>query len=209
MKNRSRRDELLRRLNVDREVLASQPDITSMAKECGISLPRIVEVLRGDEGGMSKTVAALWDSLTPASQRMLDLESLAVASGLTSRRLWELYCGAGAIRSRDKIGAMLAEHLPTMMRNKLKWAMKEKAVIHQEHLMKTSRLLPTPKNSVINIGMPQPAELGKGDDGEFEDLEGADDFLMRASRAMTAKQLPATVEAEILDPDEEEEEDED
>jgi hypothetical protein len=51
-------------------------------------------VLRGDENGESQTLVALWDALTPANQKILGLEALSVAAGLTPRRLWELYSGA-------------------------------------------------------------------------------------------------------------------
>src|ERR1700760_3889366 len=44
-KNRNRRDHLLRKLQIDLEVLAVQPEITSLLKECGIQPSRVIEVL--------------------------------------------------------------------------------------------------------------------------------------------------------------------
>jgi DNA-binding XRE family transcriptional regulator len=93
-KNRNRRDVLLVRLKVDAAFLASQPQIAPLLKQCGITPARVIEVLRADENDASQAVVALWDSLTPANQRLLGPEALSVAAGLTPRRLWELYNGA-------------------------------------------------------------------------------------------------------------------
>jgi hypothetical protein len=202
-RNRNRRDELLRRLRVDLKILEVQPQIAPLLKQCGILPSRVMEVLRADENGASQTLVALWDSLTPANQKILGLEALSVAAGLTPRRLWELYNGANLMQSRESIGAMIADALPAIMRVTINDAKKVKGFASREHIFKAARVLPTPKGSVINIGVPQ-QELSRGkDDEDFDDLEGADDFLMRASRAMTAKQLPAPAETEILDPEEE------
>ena len=174
-------------------------------KQCGILPARLIEVLRADENGASQTVVALWDSLTRANQSLLGMDALAVAAGLTPRRLWELYSGASMVQSRESLGVLIAESLPTIMKVTIKEAKKVKGFSSREHIFKAARVLPTPKGSVINIGVPQQAELGKGDDDDdFEDVESADDFLMRASRAMTTKALPAPPQPEILAPEEDE-----
>lgn len=203
-KNRSRRDDLLKRLNVDAEALASQPQIAPLLKQCGILPTRLIEVLRADDNGASQTVVALWDSLTRANQHLLGLEALSLAAGINPRRLWELYNGANLMQSRESIGAMIADALPAIMRVTIKDAKKAKGFASREHIFKAARVLPTPKGSVINIGVPQQQELGEGDDDDTPGglLEGADDFLMRASRAMGAKALPAPApQAEILEPE--------
>jgi hypothetical protein len=97
-KNRNRRDELLRRLKVDVKFLESQPQISPLLKQSGILPARVIEVLRGDENGESQNLVALWDALTPANQKILGLEALSVAAGLTPRRLWELYNGASLMQ---------------------------------------------------------------------------------------------------------------
>jgi hypothetical protein len=174
-------------------------------KQCGILPARLIEVLRADENEYSLKVVTLWDSLTRANQNLLGMEALSVAAGLTPRRLWELYSGASMVQSRESLGVLIAESLPTIMKVTIKEAKKVKGFSSREHIFKAARVLPTPKGSVINIGVPQQKELESGyDDGDFEDLEGADDFLMKASRAMTAKALPAPAQPEILEPEEDE-----
>jgi hypothetical protein len=99
-KNMTRRDYLLRRLNVDVEFLASQPQISPLLKKSGILPDEVIAVLRADESPESRKLAALYHSLTPANRNILGLEALSVAAGLTPRRLWELYNGASLEQGR-------------------------------------------------------------------------------------------------------------
>lgn len=194
---------------MDTEALAAQPQIYPLLKQCGILPTRVIEVLRADENGASQTMVALWDSLTRANQRILGLEALSMAAGLTPRRLWELYNGANLMQSRESIGAMIADALPAIMRVTIKNAKTVKGFASREHIFKAARVLPTPKGSVINIGVPQQPELDGGDDDDSPGglLESSDDFLMKASRAMSLKSLPAPApQPEILDPEEEDDE---
>jgi hypothetical protein len=200
-RNRNRRSELLRRLDIDEKELAAQPQIAPLLKQCGILPTRVIEVLRADTDPDSMKVVTLWDELTPANRSLLGLEPLALACGLTPRRLWEIYSGANMMQSRELVGNMILDSLPAIMRVTIKEAKKIKGYASREHIYKAARVLPTPKGSVINIGTPREQdELPDGDDDAPGGmLEGADDFLMRASRAMGVKALPAP--AEILEPE--------
>lgn len=195
---------------MDSEALSAQPQIAPLLKQCGILPTRVIEVLRADENGASQTMVALWDSLTRANQRILGLEALSMAAGLTPRRLWELYNGANLMQSRESIGAMIADALPAIMRVTIKDAKKVKGFASREHIFKAARVLPAPKGSVINIGVPQQPELDGGDDDDAPGglLESSDDFLMKASRAMSLKALPAPAQPEILAPEDDDEEEE-
>lgn len=198
VKNRSRRSELLRRLKIDESELDAQPQIAPLLKQCGILPARVIEVLRADQDEISRSVVTLWDSLTPASRNLLGLEGLAVASGMSPRRLWELYNGANMMQSRESIGAMIADALPAIIQVTLKDAKTKKGFLSREHIFKAARVLPTPKGSVINIGVPQQQdEVEAPEQGRM--LDDADDFLLKASRAMQGKALPAPAEPEILD----------
>lgn len=200
-KNRNRRDELLRRLDVDVAALNAQPQIAPLLKQCGILPARVIEVLRADADDLSLAAVKLWDSLTPANRNLLGLEALAMASGMNPRRLWELYCGATMSQSRDSLGVMIADALPDIMRVTIKDAKKAKGFVSREHIFKAARVLPTPKGSVINIGVPNQGqgELEDGDEPEGKALEPADDFMMKASRAMGVKSLPEPKQTEIID----------
>jgi hypothetical protein len=103
---------------------------------------------------------------------------------------------------------MMTESMPEIISVKIKAAKKEKNLMHQEHLMKAIRLLPTPKGSTTVVNYPS-LEAKRVNEEEDEDdesggmLEDPNDFYMRASRAMAPKSLPAP---EILAPEEEDEE---
>lgn len=212
-KNRSRRDLILKRFDLTSEQVASQPQITPLLKQCGISPARVVEVLRADVDLDSCSFVRLWDSQTHADRTLLGLEALALAAGLTPRRLWELYNGASLMQSRESIGAMLAEALPKVMAVAIKAAKEVRPILNnvgsvvgytggdqkaQEMLFKAARILPSPKGSVINIGLPQGQSDDREDDPESGELEPADGFLLKASRAMQQKSLPAPIiEAEV------------
>lgn len=177
-------------------------------RQCGILPQGVIEVLRADLDADSCKVVQLWESLTPASRSLLGMEGLALGCGITPRRLWELYNGASLMQSRESIGAMIADALPRIMRVTIKDAQKAKGYASREHIYKAARILPTAKGTVINLpGANQlPAETEDVDDGDAGALEPADDFLMKASRAMQKKALPAPVEVLPEIPEQEDEE---
>jgi len=205
-----RRGMLLARLGLTSEQVDGAVQVTSMFRRIGVKPERLIEVLQADSEPESVRLVAIWSQLTPAQRNILKLEGLALAGAMTPRRLWELYCGANMMQSREAVGAMICEALPSVMKKTVKLAQGGKYQA-MEHIYKAARVLPTPKGSVINIGVPSGKDSDSEDRDELTDgrtMEGADDFLMRASRAMGAKQLPAPV-IEAEDDEEEEEDDDD
>jgi len=197
-------------LHIDPEELAAQPQIAPLLRQCSVLPERLIEVLRVDLDPASQTAVRAWDARTPAERRLLGLEGIALLAGMTPRRLWELYSGATMMQSRDSMGVMIAEALPKIMAVTIKRAKTAKGHDSREHLFKAARVLPTPKGSVINIGVPQAqGELTDGgDQDDSRELEPADGFLLRASRAMGVKSLPAPVvevKSDESEPDESEE----
>lgn len=208
--HRNRRDEVLRRLDVDPQVLATSPQITPLLRQNGIKNERLVEVLRCDITPEASRFVQLWDKLTPASRSLAGVEAIALGAGMTPRRLWEVFCGAALVQGKESVGISIALSLPEVMQMTVKEAKKSKGHLAREHLFKAARVLPTPKGSttVINVGEPI-KELEDGeDDGPDETgmLEPADDQLMKFSRAMNPKALPAQVP--VIEAEEAEEEDE-
>lgn len=201
-KRRNRRDELLRRLNVDAEALASVPSLSPYLRLMDFSPQKIVDTLRSDEQPESVSFIRVWDGLPQASRSLIGIDGLAMASGVTPRRLWEVFNGALMVQSREMVGAMIASALPEVFKVTIRNAKKPKGHFDREHLYKVSGSLPTPKGSVtnINLGNREQALPEAGGGGE---LEPADDFMLKASRAMHPKALPAPV-IEAVEVDEEE-----
>jgi len=181
-------------MDVDPEVLAQQPPLLPRLKQNGIRPDQMVEVLRWDDQPESHAFVALWDEQTPATRSLAGIEALALGAKLTSRRLWEVFQGAILVQSRESISAQIAMAQPKIVAVTIRGALKAKGHADREHLFKASGFLPVPKGSTITInpGMQQALPQGGDDDDDSHgDLEPCDDFLMRASKAINAKRLPA------------------
>ena len=198
---KSRRDVLLLRLGVTEDVLAASPKITPILRQNGIKIESLVQTLRCDSDPQSLGFVRLWDSLSPASRSIAGIEVVAVAAGFSPRRLWELYQGARLVQSRESVGMLIADALPDVFKVTIKNAKKDKGTWDREHLYKISGSLPTPKGSTttINLGQPQSAELKEGEEESGKYLERADDFYLRASKAMNPKQRPPAKAEEIME----------
>jgi hypothetical protein len=192
---------------VTNEQLADSPQITPLLSRNGIRPRRLIEALRCDDSPESLAFVQFWDTLTEPQQKCITLEIAAFAADTTPRRLWELYQGATLIQAKESVAVMLAESLAPIMRKTIKQARYGRKVLDkqgnvlmvdddsaQQIIYKAARILPTPKGSTTVINMPR--GLGSGDEDEdgpqkSGDLESADDFLMKAAKAMHGKGLPA------------------
>src|SRR5271166_2209538 len=121
-KRLNRRERLLRQLEIDLDVLASSPQITPLLNQNGIKADRVVEVLRCDDQPDSLTFVRKWDSLTPSSRSIAGIEVIALAAGLTPRRLWELFQGASLVQAKQSVSVLLAESLPEIMQTAIRGA---------------------------------------------------------------------------------------
>lgn len=190
-KRRNRRSEILRRLDVDEEQLAQQPQIAPLLRMNGIRPERLVEVLRCDSNPESMTFVHAYDALTPAARHLAGLEAVAVSVGLLPRRLWELFAGAALVQSKESVAVMIAMSLPEVMAVTIRGAKKAKGLADREHLFKSARVLPTPKGSIVNVWPGQKESEESTEDETKGDLEPADGFVLNAASVMApqVKQL--------------------
>lgn len=213
-KANSREEFLLLQYDIDPEVFGRTPKVFNRLRRNKVSNELLIETLRGDDDPDSIKFIVTWDSLSQVARKNLGIDAIAVAAGLTPRRLWEVFNGATMMQSREAVGLKIAMSLPAVFDVTIKNALKAKGIDDREHLYKVSGSLPTPKGATtnINVGQPKPAELTDGDETKG-DLEAADDFMLSASKVMNAKQLPAPKDnipdAEFEEPEEDEEADED
>jgi hypothetical protein len=89
---------LLRRFGLTAEQVDGTNQITPLLRKMGMLPSELIDVLRADDSPESRKIVAGWDLLTPANQKILGLEGLALAVDLTTRRLWELYNGANLVQ---------------------------------------------------------------------------------------------------------------
>ena len=208
-KRRNRRDEVLRRLDVDPEALDSQPKLTPRLRLNGISTSYFVETLRCDlSTPEAQTFVRKWDDLTPAARSLAGLEAVGVSVGLLPRRLWELFAGAELLQAKETVGVMIAMALPEVMKVTIRQAKKAKSIGDREHFLKIARALPTPKGSTTNINLPgQSEEAVEKEEDTKGDLEPADGFVLSAARIMNPqKALPVAPVLSVEDLDVEVEE---
>ena len=183
-KHRNRRSEILRRLDVDEEQLAQQPQIAPLLRMNGIRPERLVEVLRCDSNPESMTFVHAYDALTPAARHLAGLEAVAVSVGLLPRRLWELFAGAALVQSKESVAVMIAMSLPEVMAVTIRGAKKAKGLADREHLFKSARVLPTPKGSIVNVWPGQKESEESTEDETKGDLEHADGQVLAFAKAM-------------------------
>jgi hypothetical protein len=183
-KHRNRRSEILRRLDVDEEQLAQQPQIAPLLRMNGIRPERLVEVLRCDSNPESMTFVHAYDALTPAARHLAGLEAVAVSVGLLPRRLWELFAGAALVQSKESVAVMIAMSLPEVMAVTIRGAKKAKGLADREHLFKSARVLPTPKGSIVNVWPGQKESEESTEDETKGDLEPADGQVLAFAKAM-------------------------
>ena len=183
-KRRNRRSEILRRLDVDEEQLAQQPQIAPLLRMNGIRPERLVEVLRCDSNPESMTFVHAYDALTPAARHLAGLEAVAVSVGLLPRRLWELFAGAALVQSKESVAVMIAMSLPEVMAVTIRGAKKAKGLADREHLFKSARVLPTPKGSIVNVWPGQKESEESTEDETKGDLEPADGQVLAFAKAM-------------------------
>jgi hypothetical protein len=185
---------------VDDAALAENPQITPLLRINGIHPDRMVEVLRCDDQPESLTFVRQWGALSTENRSLAGVEAIALSCGMTPRRLWELFQGASLVQARASVSVLIAESLPKIMQTAIKGAKTGKGHIDREHVLKAARILPVPKGSTTVINMP-----GHNADEDDEpmtgggDLESADDFMLRASKAMGTKALPPVVVSEIAE----------
>ncbi len=204
---KNRREEVSEALGVTAKQLENHPLIMPLLALNKIKSERVIQVLRGDAEEESQAVVKVWDRLTPAKRTLVGLDVMALAADITPRRVWELFCGASMVQSRESVAVMITEALPDVFRVTIRGAKKPLGHLDREHLYKISGSLPTPKGATTNInlgGGKSEGELSEPDNVHGE-LKDADDFYNRASKAMYNKALPAPT---VIDAETDEEADE-
>lgn len=193
-------------------------------KESGLSTERVIEILEGDDSVDSQTFIAKWHSISKSDRALLSIEEICVASGLTTRRLWELICGARFVSAQETVKVLLADSQPAVVKAAIKAATDsvpimdgEGKVIGQSNgdvkamdmIAGWTGLKPMPKGSQITFnvgGRNEPLPIDGEDDGEDEELlPDMDDFLKGLQTTLAPKQLnsapaetvPAVMQAEF------------
>jgi hypothetical protein len=88
------KQEARERLGVTPEQLKGTMTITPLLKQAVGGVKGCIQALRNDDSTDATLFIAKWDSLTQTDQKYLSVEEVAIAAGLTPRRLVEVITGA-------------------------------------------------------------------------------------------------------------------
>jgi hypothetical protein len=223
---RNRSAQARKRLGVTAKQLEGVRRITPSLREAGLSTDRVIEILEGDGDEDAISFLARWRRISKTDRKYLSLEEVCIASGLTTRRLWEVISGAVLEQSQDIVKVRLAHSQASVVAAAVKAATDSLPILANvggvnrvvgytngdvkamEVVSKWTGLMPTPKGSTTNILLgggqgAAPAPLGScQDDDDEEDeelLPDMGDFLKDIQVTVAPpKQLEAPKPTESL-----------
>lgn len=209
---RKRATQAKKRLGVKASEMVNVPRIEPSLRESGIDRDRVIEILEGDTSSDARQFLAKYRTISKSDRIYLTLEEMCVASGLSTRQLWEVISGARFQQSQDAIKLLVADSHPAVVRATIRaaegkciqvlpdgtrvWASPD--VKAQELLYRATGFVPMPKGSrtIFNLNQPQtglPVEVD--DEVEDELLPDADDvYKTIAAMAYAPMQLEAPKE---------------
>ena len=202
---RNRGDEVLRRLKITEDQLNEALKISSRLREAGLTTERVVEILDSDSSADSRLFIAKYRSISQSDLARLPIEAVALAAGLTPRRVWELISGARLEQSQDVVKLIIADSMPKVVTNAVKAATEAVPIMDgqgqvqgwtygdmkaTDFLGKVSGLLPQAKQGIQIFNVPSlPIPTDEPDDGL--PLQGMDSALKEVQHVMAMPQLEA------------------
>lgn len=218
--HRNRAEKARKRLGISDEQMAGCRKIAPLLKEAGLTTERAVEILELDGSADATAFVARYNAISKSDRAYLTIEEICLASGLTTRRLWEVIAGARMEQSQDAVKLMIADAQPRVMAAAIKAATESQPILDgqgevrgftngdlkaTELIWKATGMLPTPKGAttVFNIGG-QPA-LAAPDEVDEVPLQDMDTMLKQLQQTMAKPQLeapkeePKLIEAEYED----------
>jgi hypothetical protein len=229
---RNRSAQARKRLGISAKQLEGVRRITPSLREAGISTDRLIEILECDESLNARTFLVRWRKVSKSDRKYLSIEEVCIASGLTTRQLWETVSGAVLEQSQDAVKVRLAHSQVSVVAAAIKAATDSLPIVADvggkrvvvgysngdvramEVVSKWTGLMPTPKGSTTNINLgggshaALPSEVADDDDEDDEELiPDMNDFLKDIQVTVAPpKQLEAPKQTIPLIPDAEFEE---
>lgn len=111
----------------------------------------IIEALSVDDSPDAISFIAKWESVTESDRERLSVEEIAVAAGLTPRRLLEVATGAIDAFAQDASRLMVASARPLVERKTIEMAQTDFGTSDREWFHKHTQFLPQPKGMAINF----------------------------------------------------------
>ncbi len=107
--------------------------------------------LRSHDDPDSRAFLEMWDSCTASDRKMLSVEEVAHAAGVSSLRLAEVTQTALFLYGNMQTQMMMAAGLPKIVSVSIKQAQTKKGLADREWMLKAGKILPIPKGAQIAI----------------------------------------------------------
>ena len=187
------------------------PSITANIVRAVGSVDLAIEALRADDSEEAQDFIEKYDGLSKSDQKLLKLEEIFTAAGLSARRFVEVVTGALMQQCGDVTKMMVAVSQPKVVEATIFAATDRKPIFNpvtgelmtytngdvkaMELFHKATGFLPTPKgaNTTINLNqLNQTAQLNAGEDEDDEpvELQSMDAYLLELQDVLRP-QLPA------------------
>lgn len=197
-----RSEEARKRLGITAEQMVGQRKVTPILMRASGGIPAIIEALSVDDSPDSILFIAKWDSITESDRDRLTLEEIAVAAGLTPRRLLEVATGAIHAFAEDASRLIVASAKPNIIQKMAENALTQFGEKDREMFLKGKDVdwFPAAKGIVIDNRTQNNTLTNGGQSNEDRSLPppSADKFLLDMQSVLRPEQLQ--IEAAITAP---------
>lgn len=187
------------RLGITLDQLKGVAAITPILKMATGGAKACIESLRGDDAPDAAIFLDKWDSLSPTDQKLLSIEEVCVAAGLTTRRLLEVITGAIMTQGDFAGKIIVASAKPDVIKRMVKEAKTALGEKDRENFLRGKDVdwfVPA-KGLTVNLDNSKTQNiLNAGSDNRALPPPKADDFLLELSNTIRPEALPASIAPE-------------
>ncbi len=140
------------RLGVTKDEVSKAPVISTVIKVLDGGVNKAIEFLRGSTETDARKFLDTYDSLPFSVRSLLPIEAFCLASGLTTKRVFELITGACFEQSANVAELISRSSRPKLVGVAVKQALKPKNFDERKLVLQHEGYAPIPKTQVINVG---------------------------------------------------------
>lgn len=155
---------LLKVLDIPPHKLALAPRFSNALAQAKGGLPAVLQAMRQSPEPMIQAFLEKWDELSPAQQKILPWEAIAMRANVDGMQLLGTIIMALRQSNANVVNVIALTNHPDTVRARVKAAKSPSGVKDRNALDLALGFMPRPKNSVINLSFPgQRAEIESTD----------------------------------------------
>lgn len=125
--------------------------VTPFLKSAEGGWDRVLEALRAHDDDDARDFLDVYDSVSVQDRKLLKLEEISAAAGITSLRLSEVANSAMILYGQMSAKMILASSLASIVKTSVRLAKTQKGQFDREMMLKAGGVLPVPKGAQIAI----------------------------------------------------------